>query len=142
MLRIVTTFALLSILGIALSGVAAFGASPSGADRLARWVSVDSVALLGCGTGGEPAGQSRVAVGASGGTARIVYGFVACDGNERQLGMDVFVIRAEGGFELTVRDHETGETVVRRLRPSSTAVFALSGLNLRFTVADQSDSAS
>jgi hypothetical protein len=137
MLRIITTFALLSILGIALSGVAAFGASAAANPPLTRWVSVDSVASVGCGSQVESAGQSRVAVGRSGGTARIVYGFFACDGSERQLGIDVFVIRAEGGFELTVRDHETGETVVRRLRPSSAAAFALSGVSLRFTVADE-----
>ena len=76
-------------------------------------------------------------MGRSGGTARIVYGFLACDGSERQLGLDVFVIRAEGGFELTVRDHESGETVVRRLRPAGAAEFALSGVSLRFTVADE-----
>jgi hypothetical protein len=139
MLRIVTTFVLLSILGIALSGVAAFGASADGASRSSRWVSVDSVASLSCGKTSETAGQSRVAVGAGGGTSRIVYGFLACDGSERQLGMDIFVVRADGGFELTVRDHESGETVVRRLRPASPADFALSGLKLRFVVAEQTD---
>jgi hypothetical protein len=139
MLRIVTTFVLLSILGIALSGVAAFGASADGSARASRWVSVDSVASLSCGKTSEPAGQSRVAVGAAGGTSRIVYGFLSCDGSERQLGMDVFVVRADGGFELTVRDHDSGETVVRRLRPASPADFALSGLKLRFVVAEQTD---
>ena len=84
MLRIVTTFLALSILGIALSGVAAFGASPPAA-RVARYVSVDSVASLRCGTTAEPAGQSRVAVGAAGGTSRLVYGFLGCDGSERRL---------------------------------------------------------
>jgi hypothetical protein len=142
MLRIITTFALLSIIGIALSGVAAFGAAANGDGRLNRWISVDSEASLRCGKAAEPAGQSRVAVGASGGTARIVYGYLACDGGERQLGMDVFVVRAEGGFELTVRDHDSGETVVRRLRPARAADFALSGVKLRFTVAEQTDPAS
>jgi hypothetical protein len=139
MLRIVTTFLVLSILGIALSGVAAFGASAAGAARTSHWVSVDSVASLSCGTSVEPAGQSHLAVGATGGTSRIAYGFLACDGSERQLGMDIFVVRSEGGFELTVRDHDSGETVVRRLRSARPADFALSGLKLRFTVAEQSD---
>jgi hypothetical protein len=139
MLRIVTTFALLSILGIALSGVAAFGASADGAARASRWLSVESAASLRCGDAAEPAGQSHVAVGAGGGTSRIVYGFLACDGTERQLGMDIFVVRADGGFELTVRDHDSGETVVRRLRAGSPADFALSGLRLRFVVAEQTD---
>jgi hypothetical protein len=139
MLRIVTTFVLLSILGIALSGVAAFGAAADAASRASRWVSVDSVASLRCGTTAEPAGQNRVAVGPAGGTSRVVYGFLACDGSERQLGMDIFVVRADGGFELTVRDHASGETVVRRLRAERPADFALSGLTLRFTVAEQTD---
>jgi hypothetical protein len=140
MLRIVTTFLVVSILGIFLSSVAAFGASaPS--TQAARWVSVESVASLSCGATAEAAGQSRVAVGAGGGTSRLVYGFVGCDGNERQLGMDIFVVRADGGFELTVRDHDSGETVVRRLRASSPSDFALSGLKLRFTVAEQTDPA-
>ena len=138
MLRIFTTFLALSILGIALSGVAAFGASPPAA-RVARYVSVDSVASLRCGTTAEPAGQSRVAVGAAGGTSRLVYGFLGCDGSERRLGVDLFVVRADGGFELTVRDHDSGETVVRRLRPEHPSDLALSGLTLRFTVAEQSD---
>jgi hypothetical protein len=97
---------------------------------------------LSCGTSTEPAGQSHAAVGAAGGTSRIVYGFLACDGSERQLGMDIFVVRADGGFELTVRDHDSGETVVRRLRAARPAEFALSGLKLRFTVAEQTDSSS
>ena len=139
MLRIVTTFVLLSILGIALSGVAAFGAAAGGGLHASRWVHVDSVASLSCGKTSETAGQSRVVVGAGGGTSRVVYGFLACDGTERQLGMDIFVVRAEGGFELTVRDHDSGETVVRRLRPESPANFALSGLTLRFVVAEQTD---
>jgi hypothetical protein len=139
MLRIVTTFVLLSLLGIALSGVAAFGASANGGSRPLRWVSVDSQASLSCGKTSEAAGQSRLAVGASGGTSRVVYGFLACDGTERQLGMDIFLIRADGGYELTVRDHDSGETVVRRLRPESPANFALSGLQLRFVVAEQTD---
>lgn len=139
MLRIVTTFLVLSILGIALSGVAAFGASAAGGARSARWVSVDSVASLSCGTALEPAGQSHLAVGAGGGTSRIAYDFLACDGSERQLGMDIFVVRADGGFELTVRDHSSGETVVRRLRAERPTDFALSGLKLRFTVAEQID---
>jgi len=46
MLRIITTFFLLSILGIALSGVAAFGASAPGPGRPVRWLSVDSAGLL------------------------------------------------------------------------------------------------
>jgi hypothetical protein len=138
MLRIVTTFLLLSILGIALSGVAAFGAQPP-SSPLVRYVSVDSVASLNCGAAAEPAGQSRVAVGATGGTSRVLYGFLACDGSERQLGVDIFVVRADGGFELTVRDHESGETVVRRLRPARPLDFALSGVKLRFTVAEQTD---
>jgi hypothetical protein len=140
MLRIVTTFVLLSILGIALSGVAAFGAStpPEGLAR--RWVSVDSVASLRCGTSSEAAGQSRVLVGAAGGTSRVVYGFLGCDGGEKHLGMDIFVVRADGGFELTVRDHDSGETVVRRLRATRPTDFALSGLTLRFTVEEQTDS--
>jgi hypothetical protein len=140
MLRIVTTFLALSVLGIALSGVAAFGAAAPGA-QLPRYVSVDSVASLRCGKTAEPAGQSRVAVGAAGGTSRIVYGFLACDGSERVLGVDIFVVRADGGFELTVRDHDSGETVVRRLRPERPADFALSGLSLRFTVAEKTDPA-
>jgi hypothetical protein len=53
--------------------------------------------------------------------------------------MDIFVVRADGGFELTVRDHDSGETVVRRLRPALPSDFALSGLKLRFTVAEQTD---
>ena len=138
MLRTITTFLLLSLLGIALSGVAAFGAQAQ-ASPLARYVSVESVASLSCGASAEPAGQSRVAVGSGGGTSRIVYGFLACDGSERQLGMDIFVVRADGGFELTVRDHDSGETVVRRLRPARPLAFALSGLELRFTVAEQTD---
>jgi hypothetical protein len=142
MIRIITTFALLSIIGIALSGVAAFGAAANNGPGVSRWISVDSEASLRCGAVAEPAGQSRVAVGEAGGAARIVYGFLACDGSERQLGMDVFVVRASGSFELTVRDHESGETVVRRLRPSRAADFALSGVKLRFTVAEQIDPAS
>jgi hypothetical protein len=142
MLRIITTFVVLSILGIALSGVAAFGASAPADARVSHWVSVDGVASLSCGTSTEPAGQSHAAVGAAGGTSRIVYGFLACDGSERQLGMDIFVVRADGGFELTVRDHDSGETVVRRLRAARPAEFALSGLKLRFTVAEQTDSSS
>lgn len=138
MLRIVTTFVVLSILGIALSGVAAFGAQAQAAPLL-RYVSVDSVASLSCGATTEPAGQSRVALGATGGTSRVVYGFLACDGSDRQLGMDIFVVRSEGGFELTVRDHDSGETVVRRLRPARPLEFALSGVKLRFTVAEQTD---
>ncbi len=138
MLRIVTTFVVLSILGIALSGVAAFGAQAQAAPLL-RYVSVDSVASLSCGATTEPAGQSRVALGATGGTSRVVYGFLACDGSDRQLGMDIFVVRSEGGFELTVRDHDSGETVVRRLRPARALEFALSGVKLRFTVAEQTD---
>jgi hypothetical protein len=139
MLRIVTTFLVLSILGIALSGVAAFGAAAKGAGRASRWVSVDSAASLRCGTTLETAGQSHLAVGATGGTSRVVYGFLACDGSERQLGMDIFVVRADGGFELTVRDHDSGETVVRRLHSARPTDFALSGLRLRFTVAEQTD---
>jgi hypothetical protein len=140
MLRIVTTFVLLSILGIALSGVAAFGASAPVDARARRWVSVDSVASLHCGAQSEAAGQSRVAVGAGGGTSRVVYAYLGCDGAERQLGMDIFVVRADGGFELTVRDHDSGETVVRRLRATRPTDFALSGVTLRFTVAEQMDS--
>jgi hypothetical protein len=139
-IRIITTFALLSIVGIALSGVAAFGAAKSPAP-LHRWVSVESAASLTCAGGPQSAGQSRLAVGSSGGTARLLLGYLGCDGSERQLGLDVFLIRAEGNFELTVRDHETGETVVRRVRPTSFTEFALSGVNLRFTVAEQYDPA-
>jgi len=139
-IRIITTFVLLSIVGIALSGVAAFGAAKNNLP-LHRWVSVESAASLTCAGGSQSAGQSRLAVGSSGGTARLLLEFLACDGSERQLGLDVFVVRSEGSFELTVRDHETGETIVRRVRPTSFAEFALSGVKLRFTVAEQYDPA-
>jgi len=140
-IRIVTTFALLSIVGIALSGVAAFAAAAKSDAQLHRWLSVEGAASLACAGGVQPAGKSRLAVGSAGGTARILLGFLTCDGSEHQLGMDVFILRTEGSFELTVRDHETGETVVRRIRPTSPAEFALSGLKLRFTVAEQFDPA-
>jgi len=139
MIRIITTFALLSIVGIALSGVAAFGAAKTPVPY--RWVSVESAASLTCAGGPQSAGKSRLSVGSAGGTARLLLGYLACDGSERQLGLDVFLVRAEGSFELTVRDHETGETVVRRVRPTSPTEFALSGVKLRFTVAEQYDPA-
>lgn len=139
MLRIITTFLLLSILGIALSGVAAFGAAAPGATRPVRWVSVDSMASLGCGSAVEASGQSRLALGPSGGTARMQLALLDCEGKERQLGMDVFVVRTTSGFELTVRDHDSGETVVRRLRALHPADFVLSGVPLRFTLAEQTD---
>lgn len=142
MLRIITTFLLLSILGIALSGVAAFGASAPRVGRPVRWVSVDSAASLGCGTAVEAGGQSRLALGPAGGTARMELLLLGCDGQERQLGMDVFVVRTASGFELTVRDHDSGETVVRRLRSARPADFVLSGVPLRFTLAEQTDPAS
>lgn len=140
MIRIITTFVLLSIVGIGLAGVAAFGAAKNNAPAH-RWVSVESVASLTCAGGSQPAGQSRLAVESPGGTARLLLGYVTCDGSERQLGLDVFVVRGVGSFELTVRDHETGETIVRRVRPTSFTEFALSGVKLRFTVAEQYDPA-
>ena len=141
MLRIVTTFLVLSILGIALSGVAAFGAAANGAGRASRWVSVDSAASLRCGTTLETAGQSHLAVGATGGTSRVVYGFLGYVHAPQAVRQQVhrLVVRADGGFELTVRDHDSGETVVRRLHSARPTDFALSGLRLRFTVAEQTD---
>ncbi len=64
---------------------------------------------------------------------------LGCDGTAAQLGMDIFVVRLNGGFELTVRDHDSGETVVRRLRPASPSDFVLSGVQLRFTLAEQTE---
>ncbi len=66
---------------------------------------------------------------------------LGCDGQEQQLGMDIFVVRLDGGFELTVRDHDSGETVVRRLRSASPTHFTLSGVQLRFTLDEQTESA-
>ncbi|MGO9829862.1 MAG: hypothetical protein ACLPJH_06950 [Myxococcaceae bacterium] len=140
MLRIITTFFLLSIVGIALSGVAAFGAAAPGPARPVRWLSVDSVASLGCAA--DAVGQSRLALGPAGGTSRMELAMLGCDGQERQLGMDIFVVRLNGGFELTVRDHDSGETVVRRLRSAKPADFLLSGVQLRFTLAEQTEPAS
>jgi len=139
MLRIITTFFLLSILGIALSGVAAFGASARRPVQPVRWLSVDSVASLSCAA--EAAGQSRLALGPAGGTSRMELALLGCDGQEQQLGMDIFVVRLDGGFELTVRDHDSGETVVRRLRSASPTRFTLSGVQLRFTLDEQTESA-
>ena len=141
MLRIITTFFLLSILGIALSGVAAFGASAPHPSAPVRWLSVDSVAKLGCAAAGESAGESRLTLGPTGGTSRMELALLGCDGMEKQLGMDVFVVRLNGGFELTVRDHDSGETVVRRLRSAGLTDFVLSGVQLRFTLAEQTDAA-
>jgi len=137
MLRIIITFVSLSILGMALSGVAAFGSPAEGYPPPARWVSVESAASLGCGSAAEAVGQSRL--GAFGGTSRLVLALLDCDGSERRLGLDIFVVRTTGGFELTVRDHDSGETVVRRLHSRRPADFALSGVKLRFTVAEQTD---
>jgi hypothetical protein len=138
MLRIITTFLLLSILGIALSGVAAFGAAAPHPPRPVRWVSVDSVASLGCAAS-EAASQSRLQLGPAGGTSRMELALPGCDGPVQWLGMDIFVVRLDGGFELTVRDHDSGETVVRRLRSAKPAHFTLSGVQLSFILAEQTE---
>ena len=80
-----------------------------------------------------------MAVGAAGGTSRVAYAFLDCEGKERQLGLDVFIVRANRDFELTVRDHDSGETVVRQLQPARPTDFALSGVKLRFTVAEETE---
>ena len=137
MLRIILTFVSLSILGMALSGMAAFGSPAEGAKPPARFLSVESAVFTGCSSAAEAVGQSRL--GASGGTSRLLFALLDCDGTERRLGLDIFVVRTSGGFELTVRDHDSGETVVRRLHLRRPADFALSGVKLRFTVAEQTD---